>query len=118
MKLSDIELLPDRLRSAREDLLEKDMKRETLARSIEKLTQQTAAHVATEKDEMGKNKFSNKDAREAETSNRLYDNTQYQRNLSELDSAKLDIEKAKIEIQYLSERLETARTLALLGMKG
>ena len=95
--------------------MEKDMKRETLARNIEQLKLQTKAIVAMEKDEMGKNKYANETVRDAETFNRLFDNSQYQKHLAELDASKLDLEKAKIEIQYLSERLETARTLAMLG---
>lgn len=117
MKISDIELLPDRLRTAREDFLEKDMKRETLNRNIEKLKLQTKANVASEKDDMGKNKYPNETQRDAETLNRLYENREYQRHLAELDATKLDLEKSKIEIQHLSERLDTARTLAMLGWK-
>ena len=115
MKITDIEGLPERLRTAREDLLEKDTKRETLARAIEKCKLQAKAQVASEKDEMGKNKYPNETARDAETLNRLFDNTQYQKHMSELDATRLDIEKAKIEVQFLSDRMETARTVAMLG---
>jgi len=115
MKISDLETLPDRLRTAREDLLEKGMKLETLQREMEKTRLKYKAQVSAERDDLGKNKYPNEPARDAATANWLGGDTQYQRHLAELDASRLDIEKQKIEVSFLMDRMEIARTMAMLG---
>ena len=114
MEKSEIETIPERLRTEREDVLNLEFKKESLSRNMEQLKLQTKAAVASEKTD-GKNTYPNETARDAETLNRLADNTAYQKYIAELDVAKLDIEKKKIEIMFLCDRLKVADIISRLG---
>lgn len=75
------------------------------------------AEVASEKDEAGKNKFSNETLRSAETEKRLKEDSEYQKTMTAIEDIEFEVANCRIVQECASELTKSLRAI-LYGRGG
>ena len=115
MKMEEIEKIPEQLKAERTRLLELAEEAESAQRMMTQEEQRLAWDVAMEKDLNGVAVFKNELQRSVELTRRLEEKESYVMQRKTVLNRTADMERKKIDVQFLQDNLRLAEIMSRLG---
>lgn len=113
--ITDLNSLPEDIRVMGAGLHQKRKKLAEIELLMAQIGGKISIEVSNEKDENGKNRYSNAEKREAEVEDRLSKHNDYQGYRITIENLKEEIAQDSLNLEFFNNRFKAARALALLA---